>query len=199
MAKKRKKKRKNPPRRNGPRSNGPKGPRGNPRRGSRRRRNPSGGSSPWAIVGGVLGGGLIGGALDYGLAGMAVTASPTRRAMVFGGLTLVGVATAAMTDGNVSAVASGVAGAQAGLAFANTGRAVAVWVASSDEKKAQKDDKTPNADPAGRTQGVVMRPDSAMRAVVQRGIPTRQPAELEQPRRVAVNRTNLRAVVMGRG
>jgi len=192
MAKKKKKKaakRHNPQRSNPPKSNPHK------RRGARRRRNPQGGSSPWAVIGGVLGGGLIGGALDYGLAGMAATASPTRRALIFGGLTLGTGIAAAMTDGNVSGVLAGVAGANSGLAFANTGRSVALWIASGDERKAQKDDKKP-MQPNADMKAVVPSPDRAMRSVVAQGVPVPTPRQLEQPRRVTANRSNLRAVVM---
>lgn len=199
MAKKKKAKKKKNGGGRTARANGPRGPRPNPRRGARRRRNGSEkGASALAVVGGVVGGGLLGGALDYGLAGMASTASPTRRAMIFGGLTVATTIGAVVTDGNVSGAMAGIAGANAGLCLANTGRAVAVWVASRDEKSAQKDDKTkptqPNTD-AGRQQMVHLRGDAAMRAVVAGGIPTaRQPAGLQPPRSV---RGNLRAVIMG--
>ena len=180
MAKKRKKKKNAAPKRRNP------PPKSNPkrRRGARRRRNPGGGSI-LGVVGGVVVGGVVAGALDYGMAGMAVTASPTRRALVFGGLTVVTTIAAVMTDGTASDVLTGVAGAQGGLAVANTSRAVALWVASKDDAKVEKTDKTAEK---GKIAAVHM---SSVVARDQAGAPP----QLAAPRRV--DRSNLRAVVMG--
>lgn len=169
----------------------------------RRRRNPDGGGvSILSVIGGVVVGGIVAGATDYALSGTEFAASPTRRAIGWGVVTVGTVGIAAATGGNARGVATGVAGATAGLTAKNTSQAIGVAMLAKDAKTAtggdKKADKPDTSKPNADMRAVVRPANAAMRAVVARETLNRPPAQLSPARVVRLDRQGLKAVVMGR-
>lgn len=149
------------------------------RRGSRRRRNDKKDVSAGSVILGVVLGGLTSGVMDYGLAGMEMTATPTKRAVIHGTLAVATGVGAAMTEGTARGVLAGTAGAFAGNAAAQGTRAVALAIADSGDKKATKDKKPDATKPNA---------DAAMSALVERA---GGPARLNAPRKSSMRATTL--------